>query len=139
MQWAAHRGPVAGDAVLLAEEAKSLGRHAELAVLLNCDRVAHFRVENYAQPAGRAYCKAQGAVPKALLISNAPDRSKNWGFEVMTPVVLALATLVVIVDGHGGLTLPPPRNNHGNVALSNFTVQPGSQIPFWQAHLHTRQ
>ena len=38
-------------------------------------------------------------------------------------VLCALAVGVAL--GHGGLTFPPPRNNHGNIDPRNWTTRPG--------------
>ena len=36
------------------------------------------------------------------------------------------------VEAHGGLTFPPPRNNHNNIAPTNLSYQPGSLVRGWQ-------
>jgi hypothetical protein len=44
-----------------------------------------------------------------------------------TTIVLAASLAAVTqVDAHGGLIIPPCRNNHGNVNIFNFSKQPGS-------------
>ena len=46
--------------------------------------------------------------------------------------ICVLAALAVTIDAHGGLAFPPPRNNHGNANLFNFSLQTGSRILGWQ-------
>ena len=47
----------------------------------------------------------------------------------MKPVVVLATSLAAItqVEGHGGLVIPPCRNNRGNVDLFNFTKATGEQ------------
>ena len=47
-------------------------------------------------------------------------------------LTLALVALASTARAHGGLAFPVPRNNFGNVAVTNLTYQPGSHIPSWQ-------
>lgn len=45
------------------------------------------------------------------------------------PTVILAASLAAVtqVNAHGGLIIPPCRNNHGNVNIFNFTKQPGER------------
>ena len=47
----------------------------------------------------------------------------------MKPVVVLATSLAAItqVESHGGLVIPPCRNNRGNVDLFNFTKATGEQ------------
>ena len=45
------------------------------------------------------------------------------------PTIILAASLAAVtqVNAHGGLIIPPCRNNHGNVNIFNFTKQPGER------------
>jgi hypothetical protein len=50
------------------------------------------------------------------------------GLKPRSVAVLAVsASLATAVRAHGGLIMPPCRNNHGNVDIFNFTTQPGER------------
>ena len=47
----------------------------------------------------------------------------------LKPIIVLAASLAAVAetDAHGGLVIPPCRNNHGNVNIFNFTTQPGEK------------
>ena len=42
--------------------------------------------------------------------------------------LIVLAAMAATIAAHGGLTFPPPRNNHGNVNPFDFTPIKGSAL-----------
>eukprot|EP01046_Picozoa_sp_COSAG06_P039965 COSAG06_NODE_4785_length_3955_cov_1.505446_3_plen_290_part_00 len=63
--------------------------------------------------------------------SGVRSASEMTPFKPVIVGALALAAITVevldLVDGHGGLIIPPCRNNRGNVNIFNFTKAPGEQ------------
>ena len=56
-------------------------------------------------------------------------RTRGCGAMSIKSIVVVVASLATVtkIDAHGGLMIPPCRNNHGNVNVFNFTTQPGEK------------